>query len=262
MAGLATRFFQWWLWIPVYHLTDPLSREPTNYWITVRIVKDGLEYFPVIAASTVLQFMRDLYKNERKLREIENEKSNAEKRMLQAQVNPHFFFNTLNTLYALTLTGSKRSSAFVLRLSDLMHYMLYVANAEKVSLNEEIAYLKNFADIEQMRYSERLELSFQFSGDIEGKMIAPLLLLTFIENAFKHGVENDKGWITVDITVADKTLFLKVENSYTVKTNPFSGGLGLANVKKRLELLYPGAYELHLIQQDETYLADLKLNLT
>lgn len=142
-----------------------------------------------------------------------------------------------------------------------MSYMLYDARADKVHLSDEISHLENYIDIEQMRFSDRLELSFQHSGDIAGKMIAPLLLLPFVENAFKHGIADEAGWITISLKVVGKQLFFKVDNSFPVKPKKSKNGLGLVNLRRRLDLTYPGNYELKLNGSDHVFGADLKLNL-
>jgi LytS/YehU family sensor histidine kinase len=139
--------------------------------------------------------------------------------------------------------------------------MLYEASAHTVLLKDEITYLENYIGIEQMRYVERLDLSFQYSGDIAGKSISPLLLLPFVENAFKHGIEDSSGWITIDLKVIGTALYLKVENSFTLPAKPKKPGLGLLNVKKRLDLAYPGKHELHINQNDDIYSVALTLQL-
>jgi len=259
VGGLLNRFLSWQLWLPIERIADPGSHEPTNYWIWLRIIGNAFEYFPVLAISILIKLMLDANAREKRLREIEKEKFTAEMGLLKAQINPHFFFNTLNSLYSLSLARSEKSAAVVLRLSDLMRYMLYDASANTVLLKNEITYLENYIGIEQMRYSDRLELSFQYSGDIGGKSISPLLLLPFIENAFKHGIEDDAGWITIDIKVINDVLYMKVENSFNVPDNPKKPGLGLANVRKRLELAYPGKYELLIKQIEGIYSVNLTL---
>ena len=259
LGGLSSRFFSWAIWLPGERLTDPANYEPTSYWIWTRIISNGLSNFPVLALTVLIKMMFDANAREKKLRKIEKEKFTAEMGLLKAQINPHFFFNTLNSLYALALARSKKSAEVVLRLSDLMRYMLYEASANVVSLKDEITYLENYISIEQMRFADRLDLSFQYSGDIAGKSISPLLLLPFIENSFKHGIEDSSGWITIDLKVESNSLYLKVENSYTLPVKPKKTGLGLANVKRRLELAYSGKHELNFSQNDESYLVELTL---
>jgi two-component system LytT family sensor kinase len=258
-CGLLNRFFSWKIWLPGERAADRDSDEPANFWVWVRILSDSFDVFPVLVFTVLIKTMFDANAREKKLREMEKEKFTAEMGLLKAQINPHFFFNTLNSLYALALARSKKSAEVVLRLSDLMRYMLYEANANTVPLKDEIAYLENYIGIEQMRFADRLDLSFQYSGNIAGKSISPLLLLPFVENAFKHGIEDSSGWITIDLKVDGNYLYLKVENSYPIPAKVKKMGLGLANVKRRLELAYPGRHELNISQNGEIYLVELTL---
>jgi two-component system LytT family sensor kinase len=261
--GISARFLTWLIWLDwdrVHRHAVYLS-ENKNFFIPVRILRNTAQAFPLIAATMLLKLMRNSFKQEKRMREIEKEKFSAELSLLKAQINPHFLFNTLNSLYALTLKGSDQASKVVLRLSDLMHYMLYEASGNKVSLGSEISYLENYISVEQMRFAERLDLSFQYSGDIEGKMIAPLLLLPFVENAFKHGIEDDAGWITINLKVAENRLFLKVENSCMPVTRQKGNGLGLSNVKRRLELSYPESHELAINKTDGVFEVELQIDI-
>ncbi|GAA3964173.1 sensor histidine kinase [Mucilaginibacter dorajii] len=263
IAGLLPRFFAYAIWVPWDKIHDPAMyrMEKTDFWIPVRIFKNAAGNTPILLAAMLLKLMRNAFKQEKHLREVEQEKFTAEMGLLKAQINPHFFFNTLNSLYALTLKGSEQASKVVLRLSDLMHYMLYEASENKVLLQDEIKHLESYIGIEQMRFADRLELSFQYSGDIAGKMIAPLLLLPFVENAFKHGLAEHIGYITINLKVTGNRLFFKVENSYEPNTTGTKTGLGLKNVKRRLELTYPGNYTLLINKYNEIFEADLKLDL-
>ncbi|WDF76809.1 histidine kinase [Mucilaginibacter sp. KACC 22773] len=263
LGGLLQRFFAYAIWVPWDKMHDPgmYRMEKIIFWIPVRIFKNAANIIPITAITMLIKLMRNAFKHEKNMREMEKEKFNAEMGLLKAQINPHFFFNTLNTLYALTLKGSEQASKVVLRLSDLMHYMLYEASENRVLLQDEIKHLESYIGIEQMRFADRLELSFQYSGDITGKMIAPLLLLPFVENAFKHSLAESDGWITINIKVTGNRLFLKVENSYQPLPKPANYGLGLKNVKRRLELTYPDHYELVLNQNNGIFEADLKLDL-
>ncbi|WP_158799214.1 sensor histidine kinase [Pedobacter sp. L105] len=263
IGGCLQRFCSYAFWIPWGKVNDPGNYylQIETYWNTVRILRNAFLFFPIIAVTMLIKIMRNAMEQEKSLRKMEIEKLSAEISLLKAQINPHFFFNTLNSLYALTLKGSEKASQVVLRLSDLMHYMLYEASASRVLLTDEIEHLSNYIHIEEMRFAGRMELSFQYSGDIDDKLISPLILLPFIENAFKHGITKQSGWITISINVIGHRLFLKVENSCVTPTLEKPGGLGLINVKRRLDLIYAGDYELELNQYDGVFEADLKLNL-
>ena len=198
--------------------------------------------------------------------QIEHEKVQAELQLLKSQVHPHFLFNTLNNLYALTLRRSEQSPAVVLKLSELLSYMLYECNAAEVSLAKEIAFMKNYIGLEQLRYGDRLDMSLSISGDWENKLIAPLLLIPFVENAFKHGTSEqlEQAWMHLDLAVTGDTLKFKLINSREAEphSEQFSGGIGLQNVQKRLHLLYPERHDLRLIAEDETFMVVLTLQLT
>jgi len=259
LARLLTHLFI----IPWEKQHDPVryAMENKHFWIPVRIVRLALESCPIIAVTMLVQLMLRAYQREKDQRELEKEKFMAEMSLLKNQINPHFFFNTLNTLYGLILKKSDQSAQFTLRLADLMRYMLYDVGEDRVLLKDEINHIENYLKVEQLRFAERLELSFQCFGDIGGKMIAPLILLPFVENAFKHGIAEDAGWITININVSHDHMVLNVENSYPATMPSEKGGLGVANVKRRLELIYPGKHELELIGQDGVYEAILKLDL-
>ncbi|NJI71989.1 histidine kinase [Sphingobacterium kitahiroshimense] len=263
LGGALQRFFSYILWIPLGKMYDPLSyhADINYYWNTVRIFRNSFLFFSIIIVHMLLKIMQVALGKERRLREVEEEKRIAELNLLKAQINPHFFFNTLNSLYALTLKGSSQSPQVVLRLSDLMHYMLYEASANTVLLKNEIQHLESYIYIEKLRFSNRLDIFFQYSGDIENKTIYPLLLLPFIENAFKHGLTKEVGWITISINVTDKELFLKVENSFSEESDSRKNGLGLVNVKKRLDLLYGDDYILVLNKINGIFEAELKIRV-
>ncbi|MDB5264017.1 MAG: putative signal transduction histidine kinase [Adhaeribacter sp.] len=207
-------------------------------------------------------------KNER-AQELEREKLKAELQLLKAQIHPHFLFNTLNNLYSLALTQSGQAPEVVLKLAGLLRYMLYECNVTQVPLVKEIKLIQDYIQLEELRYGDRLDLSVNITGCLEGKIIAPLMLLPFLENSFKHGAseELDQAWISLDLTIQGNKLKFKLINA--VPPSPLfisppemaAHGIGLENVKKRLELIYPGRYELKTMLEDETYLVSLTLEL-
>lgn len=205
------------------------------------------------------------YIETQRVRETEKQKLTAELELLKSQVHPHFLFNTLNNLYSLTLEQSKQSSEVVLKLAGLLRYMLYECNEPEVPLVKEAEIMKNYIELEKMRYGSRLDVSLNISGDIESKLIAPLILLPFLENSFKHGTSNqiDQCWINFDLRVEGDTMKFKLINSRSeTEDDAIIGGLGLNNAKKRLELLYPSKYNLKLIPDEETFTVSLVMQLT
>lgn len=221
---------------------------------------------PVLLFTLLIKAVGHWVEQERLHQDTMREKLAAELHLLKAQVHPHFLFNTLNNLYALTLQSAPAAPQVVLKLSELMSYMLYESQSELILLEKEIAHIKNYVALEKLRYGDRLDVSLAASGETEGKMIAPLLLIPFVENAFKHGVsdETDSVWVTIDIKVKDGWLGVKVENSHAGSENHggrdvVTGGIGLQNVKRRLTLLYPDAHKLTLTKEAEYYTVDLKV---
>ncbi|GAB3910001.1 histidine kinase [Larkinella knui] len=188
-----------------------------------------------------------------------------ELKSLKDQINPHFLFNTLNNLYGLTSQDSQKAGEVVMRLAQLMQYMLYEGNRTRVPLCKEMEYLQNYLALERIRYGDRLHLSWQVKGATESVYIAPLILLPFVENAFKHGVSRqlDDAWIQIQLTVGPDDLIFKVENSKPDGSNQTPAtGIGLPNIAKRLQLIYPDRHQLRHLNGTGTYLVTLKLELT
>jgi two-component system LytT family sensor kinase len=194
-----------------------------------------------------LKLSMDWYGQQLTIQKITVEKLNAEVNFLRAQVNPHFLFNILNNLYALTLKKSELAPDVVLKLSEMMEYMLYDSTGEKVPLEKEIGYLNNYMELERLRFSGEAVINLNINSELNGHEIAPLLLLPLVENAFKHGLgrQTKGGWLKVDIGLKQSTLEVIVENSKPLSIiNNGKGGIGLDNLQKRLDMLYPGRYSL------------------
>jgi sensor histidine kinase YesM len=196
--------------------------------------------------------------------EAELKLKEAELQLLRAQIHPHFLFNTLNNLYGLTLERSDRAPEVVLSIADMLDYMLYRCNAPRVALDDELQYLRNYLALEGLRYDDRVTVSFDIEGETAGLEIAPMLLIPFVENAFKHGVSQDAGraWVKIILEIEGQLLRFSVANSRPENASPgFTEGLGLQNARRRLDLLYPDQYELNLAAQVEEFRAALTLNL-
>lgn len=188
----------------------------------------------------------------------------AELDLLKAQVNPHFFFNSLNSIYSTSLVNPEKTSAAILQLSELMHYMFKVTQLDTIPLQQEVEYISHYINLEKARFGDKCEASIDVTGSINVVQIPPLLLLPFVENAFKHGTEvaTAQSFIRVDIAVQQKELFFQVSNSIgdQLQTKPGSG-TGLKNVKKRLDLLFKDKYDLQLVSEHAVYIATLRLEL-
>jgi len=190
-----------------------------------------------------------------------------ELKYLRSQIQPHFFFNTLNNLYSLTIDKSDKAPDLILKLSDLMKYFLYETGKEYQTLSNEIKHIKDYIDIEKLRYNEGLKVTFNVRGAVKKTMIRPLLLIPLVENAFKHGARNSKtnSYINIDLKIDSSEINFNVENSFTKSTKPIKvqvGGIGLANIKKRLEINYGKEnFSLNTFEEKNKYIAELIVKL-
>lgn len=198
---------------------------------------------------------------------LEKEKLAAELNFLRSQIHPHFLFNTLNNLYALTLKNAKETPEIVLKLSELLNYMLYESSMAFVPLDNELKSIRNYLALEQLRYGKKLEVVLNIKGSIENIYIAPLLLIPLIENCFKHGPEKgiNDGWVEIDLTIKEHLFILKVENSKpgvpANTRNEGKEGIGLKNVRRRLDLIYQDKYEMKIMEESDRFMVILKLYL-
>lgn len=214
-----------------------------------------------LAVSFLAYFVHSAEQNER-MKALKEQQLLSELAYLKAQLQPHFFFNTLNNIYALALKQSAATAPVVAKLSEMMRYMLYQSDQEQVFLKDEIAFIKNYVEVEQIRYRDAISIQLDVQGIDQRATISPLLLLPFIENAFKHGVEEeqDKGFVTIVICQTEDELLMEISNSIAkMITKP--GGIGLANVQKRLELLYANRYRLEQQADEKTYRVSLTLQI-
>ena len=215
-----------------------------------------------IFLSVVLKIAVDWVLNERVQRDLENQRLSAELAFLKSQINPHFLFNSLNSIYSLAYQRSETTPEAILKLSEIMRYMLYECNDNKVDLSRELQYLQNYIDLQKIRFGNRAFIDFKIEGKVRNQKIVPLLLIAFIENAFKHGVANDDAYpIRMLITLDDEHLHFYIQNKKHSNNRDAVGGIGLANVKRRLDLLYPGKYNLDIRDKDDMYTCELSLIL-
>ncbi|MEM6321792.1 MAG: sensor histidine kinase [Bacteroidota bacterium] len=193
--------------------------------------------------------------------QLKNEQAKTELLHLKSQVSPHFFFNTLNNLYGLVAKDSQRARTLILHLSDMMRYSIYEGQKDKVSIEDEVTYLKNYIQLHRMRYHKKMDIVFDVKIEEEGIQIMPLLLIILLENAFKHGVENlIKAPFVHAQLVADKSqLYFQVTNNFDNQLPKQAGGIGLKNLQRRLELVYPQKHQLSFSQTAEIFEATLKL---
>jgi len=249
------------VWPEGPEIIDKLS---LNYTIDMMI---GELY--VITFVTAIKITLDYLEEQKRAADLEKTQLETELLFLKSQISPHFFFNTLNNIYSLAVEKSTKTPKIILRLSELMRYLLYETKSKRKSLENEILCIQNYLDLERLRYDESLQVDMSISGDIQDKEIAPILLLTFIENAFKHGANKNIGKVKIDINFKVKEDFL-----YFSITNPLpsvtkhednlkqSSGIGLENVKKRLELGYKKEdYDLTIKSKKKKFVVKLKIKV-
>lgn len=225
-----------------------------NYFFPILVV---ILSFPVIV-------LIEWNKKTIAMKELEREKSHAELLLLKQQINPHFFFNTLNNLYSLSLDKSDQAPETILKLSKLMRFVIYRGQQDFVRLSEEVSYLQDYVGLQRIRLSKEAEV--KFSVDIENSAleIPPLLFINLVENAFKHGIEvtNKPGFLKIDLIERGGRISFICENSIDEdETHESTGGIGLLNLRKRLEIRYPGRHMLKMDKTSKSFKAQLEITL-
>ena len=224
----------------------------------------------VITFVTAIKITSDWIKENKRSSDLEKAQLETQLLFLRSQVSPHFFFNTLNNIYSLSLEGSKRTPKVILKLSELMRYLIYDTKNKRQDLSNEILCIQNYLELEKIRYSDNLEINMNIVGQIEGKVIAPILLLSFVENAFKHGANKsiDKIKIDIDFNVKGDFLNFKIVNQIPVRSKNKQifkrnqGGIGLSNVKKRLKLGYKkDDYKMSINSSNNLFTVKLKIKV-
>jgi sensor histidine kinase YesM len=216
------------------------------------------EYFGytimVLLAATSLYILKMLFKNQHNLFVLENEKLKMELNHLKSQVQPHFFFNTLNNMYALSVQGSPKAPAMIADLSSIMRYILYNTEQDRVPLQQEINFIKSYIELENLRHNSNDIIEFSVQGDVSNIFIEPLIFLPLIENTFKHSLQKNMPvkWVKLVLTADDEEIIFQTSNPKYKDDfiNQPAGGIGLKNVSKRLNLLYPNNHQL-IIHDDE-----------
>jgi sensor histidine kinase YesM len=196
---------------------------------------------------------------------LSKENANAELQLLKAQVHPHFLFNTLNNIYSFSLNGSPQAGLLVKKLSGMLSYMIHECEEKLVPLEKELKLIEDYMGLEKVRYGKRLDMQVEIHGDFENRFIAPLLMIPFIENSFKHGTSQmlQHPWIKLEITTVKDQLFFKLSNSKPslFHANKQNKGIGLINVKKRLQLLYPGKHQLDVSETEDMFTVNMQILL-
>ncbi len=212
-----------------------------------------------------IKFLKRWYLKQIETEQLTRENISAELQLLKAQVHPHFLFNTLNNIYSFILNGSPKAPEIIKKLSSLLKYILNECNRPLVPLEKELLMIQDYMELERIRYGDKLNISLHVQGNATGKMISPLLLIPFVENSFKHGTSQMLAhpWVKLDILIENEKLEFKISNNKPELKNEIitKNGIGLYNVKKRLQLLYPGAYSLNITENEMSYNVVLNISI-
>lgn len=219
----------------------------------------------VLSFSTSFKYFEDYLERHELEQALKQYKLEAELKLLKTQVNPHFLFNTLNNIYSIAHSNNKEAAPMILRLSDMMRYMLYESNEPTVPLDKEIKYLHDYIELQQLKTEYSQHIQFTTGGNTAGARIAPMLFIPFLENSFKHGNVSDSsdGFVRGQLSVQADQLTFHLENSISwVRSKDKTGGIGLENVKRRLALVYPKKHKLNIIQRKDIFIIDLTIKLS
>jgi len=216
----------------------------------------------ILFMSGFIKIAQEWFKSEQQREALKLENLNAELKFLKSQINPHFLFNCLNTIYSLAHKHSAQTEHAIVKLSTIMRYMIYDSNEDKVQLQQELQYLEDYIDIQRLRLPEDIVVDYAVQGNPVGLKIEPMLLVPFVENAFKHGISYaEPSFIAIAVAIEKSQVRLVVENSIFRKRVAEKGGIGLQNVRKRLELLYTEDHDLEITEADNQFIVDLKIVL-
>lgn len=254
------------------HVEEPLVRTPpfdqeSLLEIWTDVPKLFQSYFiHAISLSlvfVVLKMIKDQYAINRRTLELDKQKAETELNSLREQLNPHFLFNTLNNIYSLSLMNSPKTSPSIARLSEILDHLIYRCSSRYVPVEQEIDLLNNYIELEKLRYDEKLKVNFNHTIDKPGK-IAPLILISLLENAFKHGAGEEAGnaYINIDLSLQQNQFLFEIKNSIGAALPvKHSQGIGLMNIRKQLELIYPGRYQFETFIKEDYFITSLKISL-
>ena len=224
-----------------------------------------INYPTVVGLALAIKLLKNWYLKQQEMVHLTREKINAELQLLKAQVHPHFLFNTLNNIYSFILNSSSRAPEMIKKLSDLLRYILNECNHPLVPLSKELSLVQDYMELERIRYGDKINMNLHIQGNTAGKMISPLLLIPFVENSFKHGTSRmlTHPWIKLDVIIEEHFMEFRISNNKPAQTNDpvTKKGIGLANVKKRLQLLYPGTHSLYIAENEMSYDVAMKISL-
>jgi two-component system, LytTR family, sensor kinase len=246
----------------IFPLTQPKG-STFYFWSISGVLMTLFDLFITVTAACIIKMVRLHYKSREFEEQLIREKLQSELNFLRAQTNPHFLFNTLNNLYVLAWKKSDKTAEAILMLSKIMRFVLYECRASRIKITEESKVIQDYIELEKLRYNKRLKVNYQENIDNPNAMIAPLLLLPFAENSFKHGASSTTGAveITINLTLNDNILHFSVKNTFEKAKNKPNEGIGLKNVKRQLELIYPEKYTLDILEGEEEFEVNLEVAL-
>lgn len=260
--------------ISIVHIVEPLIRKDFVQESITEILSDTSYLFSVYFTSTyvcafimmLIKAVKARFEEKQRLELLEKEKVTSELKFLKGQIQPHFLFNTLNNLYALTLSKSDLAPVVVLKLSDLLDFILYQSNQSSIPISKEIELIQGFIELETLRYGDKITIDFKYNTPDKNIQIPPLLLLPLVENAFKHGVSGsmEKATIKIDLQANKNFLNFEVYNTKTINVVPKiqeGKGIGTANLKRQLTLAYPDNHSLEIEETKGSYRVQLSVNL-
>ena len=230
------------------------------------VYREMFTSFPIVLGFALLiKLMKRWWLKQEETAQLMKEKTKVELQLLKAQIHPHFLFNTLNNIYYFTLKGSPKAPEMINKLSGLLHYIIHECTQPLVSLEKEVIMIKDYMALEKIRYGEQIKMDIEVQGDCSGKLIAPLLLIPFVENSFKHGTSKMLAhpWVKLFININENQMHLFISNSRPLETETQlkKGNIGLKNVKQRLQLLYPCSHELNIDAAPESFTISLFIQL-
>lgn len=234
--------------------------------LKVRVYDNIIPHFLLVSTGAAFKLLLDHAKAQKRLGEMAKEKAEAELEFLKGQINPHFLFNSLNAVYFLIDKSNIEARSALHKFSDMLRYQLYEVKGNKIPIEKEVGYLKDYVALQQLRHGNNTKVSFRMGGNVTGFYIEPLLLIPFVENSFKHLSHFENGKINEVSIVLEKQngdlqFFVRNTTESPEKAAVAQGGIGLNNVKRRLELLYPGKHDLAITKLNEWFDVHLKLNI-
>ena len=261
MAGVKTILAVLYRDIVLQHIntkTGEVTITEVNSFLIRTVFTSGF----FIISGCLIKFTLDWFSNIRIQRSLETEKKDMELQFLKSQLNPHFLFNSLNNIYSLAYQKSDKTADAILKLSEILRYMIYESNDSWVALSTEIEYVNSYIELQKLRFKDGAAIEMTVNGEIDDQQILPLVLISFVENAFKHGVANDPSDpIRINIIANKKILHFSITNKKNASNKDEMGGVGLNNVERRLQLLYPDRYKLNIVNSATHYTSELMLDI-